>query len=293
MIALRDLILIAANPFRDTAYQTSKAIYEMLEQAGHRCCICPVFSEEQHPATLEGFFTAGIDEVAAEAKLSVVLGGDGTILFVADLLRRLEVPIAGVNLGGKGFLTAMEANEIERLLPIAAGECTISRRMMLEVSLIRNGEVLFCQSVLNDVIVHGAQAECIGIMVKCNGIPITHFSGDGIIVATPTGSTAYSMSAGGPIVEPDNENIIVTPICPHSMVGKSYVLLPSRVVTIEPERIHDRPAILSADGNKGVPLVSGDKICVKRSDRSILLAETGANSFFDRAFEKLSGYGEG
>ena len=259
MIALRDLILIAANPFRDTAYQTSKAIYEMLEQAGHRCCICPVFSEEQHPATLEGFFTAGIDEVAAEAKLSVVLGGDGTILFVADLLRRLEVPIAGVNLGGKGFLTAMEANEIERLLPIAAGECTISRRMMLEVSLIRNGEVLFCQSVLNDVIVHGAQAECIGIMV----------------------------------MEPDNENIIVTPICPHSMVGKSYVLLPSRVVTIEPERIHDRPAILSADGNKGVPLVSGDKICVKRSDRSILLAETGANSFFDRAFEKLSGYGEG
>ena len=293
MIALCDLIIIAANPFRDFGYQTSKSIYSMLENAGHRCCICPVFSEELDPAALTGYTVSSLDAIAAEAKLAVVLGGDGTILYVADMLRRLQVPIAGVNLGGKGFLTAMEADETERLLRIADGAFSVSRRMMLEVSLERGGEEIFHQSVLNDVIVHGAHAECIGILAKCNDIPITHFSGDGIIVSTPTGSTAYSMSAGGPIVEPDNENIIVTPICPHSMVGKSYVLLPTRIVSIEPERIHDRPAILSADGNKGIPLISGDIIIVKRSDRSILLAETGAHSFFDRAFEKLSGYGEG
>ena len=141
--------------------------------------------------------------------------------------------------------------------------------------------------------VHGAHAECIGIMAKCDDVPITRYAGDGIIVATPTGSTAYSMSSGGPIVEPDNENILVTPICPHTMAAKAYVLLPSRTVVIEPERIHDRPAILSADGNEGIPLMSGDRIVVKRSDRSILLVETGAQGSFERAFDKLSGYGEG
>ena len=292
MIVLRDLVLIAANPFRDADYKTSIAIYHMLSDAGHKCCICPVFSDDFSHLNLANVMAASLDSVASEAKLAVVLGGDGTILYVADLLRRLGVPIAGVNLGGKGFLTAMEAEETERLLKIASGEYTVSRRMMLEVSLVRDGETIFHQSVLNDVVVHGAHAECIGILAKCNDIPITHYSGDGIIVATPTGSTAYSMSAGGPIVEPDNENIIVTPICPHTMAAKPFVLLPDRTVIIEPERIHDRPAILSADGNEGVPLSSGDQIIVKRSGRSVLLAETGAKSFFDRAFEKLSGYKE-
>lgn len=293
MIVLRNLILIAANPFRDADYQTSKAIYSMMMEAGYACCICPVFSDDLSVPELSGFHVSKIESISQDARLAIVLGGDGTILYVADLLRGMDVPIAGVNLGGKGFLTAMEAAETDHLLRIAAGEYTLSQRMMLDVELIRNGEIIFRQSVLNDVIVHGANAECIGILAKCNDLPMTHFSGDGIIVATPTGSTAYSMSAGGPIVEPDNENIIVTPICPHTMAAKSYVLLPTRTVLIEPERIHDRRAILSADGNEAIPLISGDQIRVKRSERSVLLAETGANSFFDRAFEKLSGYGEG
>lgn len=292
MILLRNLIIIAANPFRDTNYQSAKSIYTMLSEAGHECCISPVFSDDFENPALSGFSVRKIEDAAHQARLVIVLGGDGTILYAADQLRDAELPIAGVNLGGKGFLTAMEASETERLLRIAAGDYTPSRRMMLDVTLIRNQETIFQQSVLNDVVVHGANAECIGILAKCNDNPMTHFSGDGIIVTTPTGSTAYSMSAGGPIVEPDNENIIVTPICPHTMAAKSYVLLPTRTVVIEPERIHDRRAILSVDGNEAIPLVSGDQICVKRSERSVLLAETGASSFFDRAFEKLSGYGE-
>ena len=289
---MRDCILIATNPFRDLNYQASKKIYQMLSQAGHTCRICPVFAEDDASPQLTGFPTGSIDAHASQARLAIVLGGDGTILFVADLLRKHGLPVAGVNLGGKGFLTSIEADELERLLPIAAGSFNVSRRMMLEVTLVRGAETIFHQSVLNDVVIHGAQAECIGIMAKCDGVPIAHFSGDGILVATPTGSTAYSMSAGGPIVEPDNENIIVTPICPHTMSAKPYVLLPSRTILIEPERIHDRPAILSADGNSGISLMSGDQIIVKRSERAILLAETGTKSFFDRAFEKLSGYEE-
>lgn len=292
-MALRGLILIASNPFRDLGYESSKKIYTRLEQEGNTCRICPVFDDNPDSDALQGYQTATVEQLARDAKLAIVLGGDGTILYVADLLRRENVPIAGVNLGGKGFLTSLEADETEQLVRIAAGDYTLSRRMMLDVALIRNGETIFRQSVLNDVVVHGAHAECIGILAKCDDIPITHYAGDGIIVATPTGSTAYSMSAGGPIVEPDNENILVTPICPHTMAAKAYVLLPTRTVVIEPERIHDRPAILSADGNEGIPLMSGDRIQVKRSERSILLVETGAQGFFERAFDKLSGYGEG
>ena len=217
------------------------------------------------------------------------MGGDGTMLFVADVVRGMEIPIIGINLGGKGFLAGLEESETELLLEVADGKHTLSRRMMLDVQLLRDGECIFSQCVLNDIVVHGVQAECIGILAKCDGSPVTHFTGDGIIVATPTGSTAYSMSAGGPLVEPDNENIILTPICPHSMAGKSFVLMPNRVVTIEPERIHDRPAVLLADGGEGVPLVKGDCIRICKSQNSVLLAETGARSFYENAFEKLTG----
>ena len=172
MIVLRDLILIATNPFRDIDLQSSKQIYQMLQAEGHHCCICPVFSDTIDEFELSDYRVEALSNVAAQAKLAVVLGGDGTILYVADILRKQGVPIAGVNLGGKGFLTAMEADETERLKRIAAGDFDVSRRMMLEVTLIRDGEAIFHQSVLNDVVVHGAQAECIGILAKCDGSPV-------------------------------------------------------------------------------------------------------------------------
>ena len=282
-------IVLVTNLFRDAGFEKARQIYHLLTGAGHDVVVSPVFLADWNPEMLSGMKSEELKDAVVDASLVVVMGGDGTMLYVADVVRGREIPIIGINLGGKGFLAGLEESETELLLDVADGKHTLSRRMMLDVQLIRDGRCIFSQCVLNDVVIHGVQAECIGILAKCDGSPVTHFTGDGIIVATPTGSTAYSMSAGGPLVEPDNENIILTPICPHSMAGKTSVLLPNRVVTIEPERIHDRPAVLLADGGEGVPLVKGDCIRICKSQNSVLLAETGARSFYENAFEKLTG----
>lgn len=286
---LRNHIVLVANIFRDADFQKTRNIYHLLTQAGHSVVVSPVFLQNWDSSMFPEMQAMELAQAAAGASLVVVLGGDGTILHVADQLRGQELPIIGVNLGGKGFLAGLEECEKEQLLEVAAGKRSLSRRMMLDVALIRDGVTVFSQCVLNDVVIHGANVDCIGILAKCDDTPVTHFTGDGIIVATPTGSTAYSMSAGGPLVEPDNENIILTPICPHNMVGKSFVLLPSRVVTIEPERIHDRPAVLVTDGGEGVPLIKGDCVRISKSQHTVILAETGARSFYENAFDKLTG----
>ena len=282
-------IVLVANIFRDAEFLKTHKLYDLLTEAGHNVVVSPVFLQDWDSSLFPGMRAMDLNAASKDASLVVVLGGDGTILHVADQLRGQELPIIGVNLGGKGFLAGLEESETDLLLDVAAGKRSISRRMMLDVELIRDGACVFSQCVLNDVVIHGANVDCIGILAKCDDTPVTHFTGDGIIVATPTGSTAYSMSAGGPLVEPDSETIILTPICPHNMVGKSFVLLPTRIVTIEPERIHDRRAVLVPDGGEGVPLMKGDCVRICRSRHSVLLAETGARSFYQNAFDKLTG----
>ena len=208
-------IVIAANPYRDSGLQKALTVYRMLTEHGHRVVMSPVFAPK---AYLPGDVPVRPLEAAAhDAALIIVMGGDGTILHVAVTLRDHPIPIIGVNFGGKGFLAGLEDDELDMLLEIADGQYTVSRRMMLDVELVRNERIICTQSVLNDVVIHGGHVDCIGVTAYGDGVPITRFNGDGIIVATPTGSTAYSMSAGGPLVEPENENIIMTPICAHSI----------------------------------------------------------------------------
>lgn len=286
---MQEHIVLAANLYRDSHFQKTQAVYDILMKAGHAVVVSPVFVSECDHVLPPEIPAKPLQKAANEAALVVVLGGDGTILHVADAVRGMELPIIGINLGGKGFLAGLEEPEIPLVADVAAGKYRISRRMMLDVELLRDGDVIFSQCVLNDVVVHGGNVDCIGIIARGDGIPIAHFNGDGIIVATPTGSTAYSMSAGGPLVEPDNENILLTPICAHNLTGKSFVLSPNRVVTIEPERIHDRPAILVADGGDGIPLVRGDRVRVRKSACTTLLADPGVRSFYEIAFDKLTG----
>lgn len=286
---MQEHIVLAANLYRDSHFQKTRAVYDILTKAGHTVVVAPVFVSELDHVLPPEIPTKPLQQAADGAELIVVLGGDGTILHVADAVRGMVLPIIGINLGGKGFLAGLEESEIPLIADVAAGKYRISRRMMLDVELLRGGEVVFSQCVLNDVVVHGSNVDCIGIIARGDGIPIAHFNGDGIIIATPTGSTAYSMSAGGPLVEPDNENILLTPICAHNLTGKSFVLSPNRVVTIEPERIHDRPAVLVADGGDGIPLVRGDRVRVRKSACTTLLADPGVRSFYEIAFDKLTG----
>ena len=279
------MIALCPNPFRDSGLSKTGECRTLLSEAGYETCVCPVFtgSEWQPP---EKMTVCSIREVLPQLTHVVVLGGDGTILAVVRELDGAEIPILGVNLGTKGFMTSMEPEELPGIVQALQPGVPVSERMMLEVSLLRSGEPILHDYALNDVVIHG-YGECIQPTAWADGKEMFSFSGDGLIVATPTGSTGYSMSAGGPIVEPNAENIIISPICAHMMGSRSFVLGPDNTITVEMEKQHDRRAYLSVDGCSVTDLCGGDKIIVRRSGSYTLMVDLGLRNFYAVAYEKL------
>ena len=282
------MIAICPNPYRDIDLSICRQAKNLLEHEGFETFICPVFAEiddfDVLPSDLEYH---SFSEIENSCSLVLAIGGDGTLLNVVRNMKRHDIPILGINLGTKGFLAELEPEQVPLVLKAAKGEHSISERMMLDVELIRNGETVFRDCALNDVVMHG-YGECIRLNTWCDGDKVTSFSGDGIILSTPTGSTGYSMSAGGPIVEPHAKNIIISPICAHIMSARSFVLDPERTVSVVAEKLHGRKAYLSVDGNFVLDLDNGDIIKVKKSERCTSMAELGINSFFDIAYKKLT-----
>ncbi len=280
------MIALCPNPFRDNELTLTREVDAMLRSSGYETWICPVFAEDDPSILPHDLAYHALTDIGDDCTLAVVIGGDGTILAVVRALRGLSVPLLGINLGTKGFMTALEPEDAAYTLNAARGQMTISRRMMLDVSLVRDGKIICTDHALNDVVLHG-YGDCIQMTASCNGTVMTSFSGDGIVLATPTGSTGYSMSAGGPIVEPDAANIILSPICAHRMFSRSFVLDPQRTVTVKAEKLHGRRAYLSVDGTSVADLNNGDEIRVKRSEHVTLMADMGLKSFYEMAFEKL------
>ena len=280
------MIAICPNPFRDKDCELSLRAQELLRDAGFESCICPIFCDEGSDAVPDGVDTQRLEDVAPDCSLVVVVGGDGTILAAARALTTNQIPILGVNLGSKGFMSALEPDELSHILEAAKGAFRVSRRMKLDVELYREGELIYSDCALNDAVLHG-YGDCIKMEVSCGGASITAFSGDGIVLATPTGSTGYSMSAGGPIVEPEAEALIVSPICAHSMGTRPFVLGPDSEVTVKMEKLHVRRAYLSVDGSCMIDLVNNDIVRVRRSKTHTLMADMGLRSFYEIAYGKL------
>ena len=279
---------IAANPYRDSGLQKALTVYRMLTEHGHRVVMSPVFAPK---AYLPGdVLVRPLEAAAHDAALIIVMGGDGTILHVAVTLRDHPIPIIGVNFGGKGFLAGLEDDELDMLLEIADGQYTVSRRMMLDVELVRNERIICTQSVLNDVVIHGGHVDCIGVTAYGDGVPITRFNGDGIIVATPTGSTAYSMSAGGAIVDPGMACLIVTPICPHSLADRSVVLGPDAPLEVRLVTRNTPPdAGVAVDGTTICPMVDGTRLEISAAARKSRFIQLSASSFYQTLGKKLTG----
>lgn len=281
------MIAVCPNPFRDHDLAITREVCSLLGAEGIETAVCPVFAEGNPQVLPPDIICRSIRECAPQCSLMIVIGGDGTILAVARELHDVLVPLLGINLGTKGFMSILEPEDIHLVVKAAKGEMQISRRMMLDMVLKRDGKAVCSDCALNDVVLHG-YGDCIKITAFCEGDRITCYSGDGIILSTPTGSTGYSMSAGGPIVEPDASNIIISPICPHVMGSRSFVLDPERVVTVTAEKLHGRKAYLSVDGNYVADLVNGDEIIVKKSEHYTLMADLGLKSFYEIAYEKLT-----
>lgn len=281
------MIAVCTNPYRDSELKYTKKVLELLSAAGKESAVCPIFAEGGDEILPRDVEYRALNDIGDDCELLVVIGGDGTILSAVRGMRGRSIPVLGVNLGTKGFMTALEADEIDKISDAVKGGYAVSPRMMLDVSVERGGEIVFSDVALNDAVIHG-YGECINITAFCDGDRMISYSGDGVIVSTPTGSTGYSMSAGGPIVEPEASAFILTPICAHSLGAKPYVIGADKSISVTTEKLHTRRAYLSVDGSSNLDLASGDRLLVKRSNTLTLMARVGTKTFFETAFEKLT-----
>ena len=227
-------------------------------------------------------------EVPAGTQLVIVLGGDGTLLSAARAVAGREIPLLPVNLGGLGFLTAITMDQLYPELERAfAGEQRVVPRRMLHGDLVRRGEVIQSYEALNDVVVSKTQfARMIDLEAFVDSQYVSTFKADGLIVATPTGSTAYSLSAGGPIVFPAVPAICITPVCPHTLTNRPVLVPESSVVELI-SNATDNEAFLTIDGQVGEPMLKGDRVVCRRSEHSVLLVRPPRMFFFDVLRQKL------
>jgi len=262
---------------------------QVLSQAGAETCLALPFELERGSVEVPGHLKfLPVEEAFRGADVLVCFGGDGTILHAAKDALAHRIPVLGVNLGSVGFMAELESTELHLLTRLTQGKYRLEERMMLDVAVRREGRTVYRDLALNDaVITKGAVARIIELEVRADNNPIGRFSGDGIIVSTPTGSTAYSMSAGGPIVEPTAENLVVTPICPHALHARSYVLGGQRVAAVRLGKLSRKTAYLSVDGGRAFRLGGGDQVELRRSADKVRLVRLTNRSFYTVLEQKL------
>jgi NAD+ kinase len=275
-------IILTPNPYRDKNFQTVRTALEILNDAGMEARVCLPFEVDRTYDLPKDIRFSRLDRELPTASMVVCFGGDGTILHMAKAATRYNIPILGVNIGTMGFMAELEATELDQLKRIAAGDYTIDHRMMLDVTVMRDRDIIFHDICLNDVVItKGAVARIVHLAVDCDGVQEMECGGDGVIVATPTGSTAYSLSAGGPIVEPEAHSILVTPICAHDVASRCMVASDRRVINVSLIRNSRRNAFLSVDGGKALRMNMGDVATIKKSNLATKLVRLKERSFYD------------
>ena len=275
-------VILTPNPYRDKNFQTVRNAVKVLREAGLETRLCLPFEVDRTYDLPRDLKFHKLERELPNADLVVCFGGDGTILHMAKTATRRGIPILGVNIGTMGFMAELESSELDKLALLATGDYTIDNRMMLDVTVQRDRDIIFHDICLNDVaITKGAVARIVHLSVGCDGVQAMECGGDGVIIATPTGSTAYSLSAGGPIVEPDAQNILITPICAHDVGSRCIVTSDKRVITVNLVQNARRNGFLSVDGGKALRMNMGDVATIKKSHLVTKLIRLKDRSFFD------------
>jgi NAD+ kinase len=227
------------------------------------------------------------DQLTEPLDLLVVMGGDGTMLGASRLIGDLKIPVLGINFGYLGYLTEFTNDLFVALEGLQSGALQVESRMMLEVSVERDGKIIASHRALNEAVVNqGALARMIELECFVNGDFVNNFRADGMIVSTPTGSTAYSLSAGGPIVFPSMDAIVLTPICPHTLSNRPVIIPGDLSVSLTFKKAND-VVMLTIDGQRGVTLEANDKVIMQRSDATFDLVRPVQRNYFEVLRTKL------
>ena len=264
-----------------------------------KSCDCRIFAAD----VLHDYFPAGgkafvsflpIEDMYRQADVAIALGGDGSILSAAHYASRFNVPILGVNFGKIGYMTELNANEFQLIPTIVQGNYRLDSRMMLDAELLdANDNVRMKRSFLNDcALTNGPVARLLNFNIYLNGKQLNAVRSDGLVVSTPTGSTAYSMSAGGPILDPGVAGIVLTPICPYSLSSRPLVIRDDSVIEIRDITCRENQVYLTTDGKRSLEVSRGDRIRITRSAYQTHLIKTSDDGFVEVLYRKLSDHDE-
>lgn len=264
---------VITNKDRDCDLSVTEKIVSYLSSLGAECAVC------SSPENLS--------RIIHDCKAVVTVGGDGTILGIAQISAEHDCPVVGVNKGSLGYLAELEPDEIKTLSRLVSGDFYTENRMMLKASLqARDG--LFELYALNDIVLtHDSVLKLTEFDLSCDGFGIAHYRADGLIFSTPTGSTAYSLSAGGPVVDPTLRSIIVTPICAHTLTARPVLFNDEAVLSVCGSSRDGGPIRLYADGGEGISLADKTKVTISRSPFSLKIIRFGSNSFYNILSNKI------
>jgi NAD+ kinase len=275
---------IISRPLRSNLPEVIPGLLRWLEEHG----VTSIYDPETASCLKDGALGTTRHKIAEESDLLLVLGGDGTLLAAAREAAARGVPVLPINMGSLGFLTSFTVEELYPALEnVLAGHAIINERVLLLVERINAGRIVTQQRVLNDAIVHkGTLARMIQLELFIDEGFVCRYRADGLIVATPTGSTAYSMSAGGPIVHPAVESILITPICPHTLSDRPVVVRDTSIVEVRFSESADS-VFLTLDGQTGVPMQRGDRVRITRAAERLKLIQPPNKTYFEILRNKL------
>jgi len=290
------LILLVSHTARDEAIVATVQSAKAILAAG----LTPVMTKEQltetkqiavdEATTMEQVLELGSDCKEAELELAVVLGGDGTILKAAEIVRESQTPLLGINLGHVGFLAESEKNEIGSTIErVANRDYLVKERLTLEVSVLLEGKEVYRTWALNEAAVEkSAREKMLEVVVEVDSRPLSSFGCDGIVMSTPTGSTAYAFSAGGPVVWPSVDALLLVPLSAHALFARPLVISPGSLLAVEVLRRSPGHGILWCDGRRSTELPAGARVEVRKSSKSVKLARLNQGPFTNRLVKKFS-----
>ncbi len=279
-------VLLYPNLLKENAFEYTVAAYEVLVSSG-----ISVLLSDEYKSIFQSLNKAEFLPERTAARSSdviVAVGGDGTILKCSMLAADFGVKMLGINCGRLGFIASLEHNDIDKLAQLAAGKYSVSRRMMIDAEIIRSNGTEFLGTALNDVVIsRGSDCKIADFEISIGDTEVSALRADGLIFSTPTGATAYSLSAGGPIIDPDMECIEFTHICPHSLFARTMLFGADKKLTVRFHSTNGADVCVGIDGSDDIKMRENDRLVISKSKKSIDLIDINGRSFYNSVNTKL------